>query len=502
MKKTDSFLLALIVLSAFVVRLYKFDNPIADWHSWRQSDTSAVSRNFIKYGFDILHPRFDDLSNVASGRDNPNGYRFVEFPIYNVFQAGLFKIFAPIKSGFSIEQWGRLVTIFSSLVSMIFLYLIVKNHRSQLAGLLAAFFFAFLPYNIYFGRTILADTSMVMAILGGIYFFDRFLVILNEVKSPDPSRSLKLTFLFILSILFTASSFLLKPYALFFTLPIIYLAWRVFGFKLVLKWQLWIFTILTLIPLIFWRLWMQQYPQGIPVTAWLFNAGNIRFKGAFFYWIFADRIGRLILGYWGLPIFILGFLSLGGKKMLDRVQHDNDKWFFLSFIVASLVYLFVIARGNVQHDYYQILIIPSIAIFLGLGGEFLLKTAKEYFSKTISYFLFAICSVFMLFFSWYFVRDFFNINNPSIIVAGEAVDRLTPKTAKILAFYNGDTSLLYQTKRQGWSSLQKSLPEMIEMGADYLILVNPTENDYNLGKTYKMVSAKKEYILFDLHKSK
>ena len=111
MKKKTSrlvvFFLILIFIGGFAVRLYRFANPIADWHSWRQADTSAVSRNFLKHGFDVLHPRFDDLSNVASGKDNPNGYRFVEFPIYNIFQANFYKMIGV----FTLEEWGRLVTI-------------------------------------------------------------------------------------------------------------------------------------------------------------------------------------------------------------------------------------------------------------------------------------------------------------------------------------------------------------------------------------------------------
>ncbi len=178
MKKIKIFLLLLLFLSAFFVRIYRFNNPVADWHSWRQADTSAVSRNFIKGGFDILHPRFDDLSNVPSGFDNPQGYRFVEFPIYNLAQAGLFKVFG----NFSIEQWGRLVSIFASLFSILFIYLLVKKYRGENAGLLSAFFFAFLPFNVYFGRTILPDTSTVAASLGGIYFFDRFL---SVILSPS-----------------------------------------------------------------------------------------------------------------------------------------------------------------------------------------------------------------------------------------------------------------------------------------------------------------------------
>src|SRR6266480_4600774 len=108
--------LSFILIGGFLVRLYGFNKPIADWHSWRQADTSAVSRNFIKNGFDILHPRFDDLSNVPSGiYDNPKGYRFVEFPLYNIFQAGLFQLF-PF---FTLEEWGRIISIFSSLGIMV-----------------------------------------------------------------------------------------------------------------------------------------------------------------------------------------------------------------------------------------------------------------------------------------------------------------------------------------------------------------------------------------------
>ena len=95
--------LILIFLLGFVVRLYRFNGPVADWHSWRQADTSSVSRNFVNKGFDLLHPTYQDLSNVPSGLDNPNGYRFVEFPIYNVLQAGGYEIFPKL----TLEEWGR-----------------------------------------------------------------------------------------------------------------------------------------------------------------------------------------------------------------------------------------------------------------------------------------------------------------------------------------------------------------------------------------------------------
>ena len=158
----------------------------------------------------------------------------------------------------------------------------------------------------------------------------------------------------------------------------------------------------------------------------------------------------------------------------------------------------MVATGNVQHDYYQIPIIPSIAIFLGLGSAFLINPTKELISKYITIPILVIALLFMFAFSWFAVRAFYDIDNSSIIVAGEAVDSLTPKNAKVIANYNGDTTFLYQTKRSGWASFEKSLPQMIGMGADYLALVNPTPADIHLGKTYRIISQTPQYIIFDL----
>lgn len=480
--KTHYILLAIILTLGFVVRLYRFDGPVADWHSWRQADTSAVSRNFVKYGFDLLHPRYDDLTKTHVNKENPQGYRFVEFPLYNAAQAGLFQTVG----WFTLEQWGRLVSIFSQLFSIVFLFLLVKKYAGAFSGLLAASFFAFLPYNVYYGRTILPDSSMIMAIMGGIFFFDKWL----EQKSKLQVK-IKNLFLYLLALTFTASAFLLKPFALFFTLPIMYLAWRNLGFQMMRKWELWMFLALAIFPLVLWRVWILQYPEGTPQMWWLLNGNHIRFKGAFFQWIFADRIGRLILGYWGLPFVLIGLLA----KIHKRAQ-----LFFFSFLFSSLLYLTVVATGNVAHDYYQILIIPTLAIFWANGITFVLDKSSSMFNKKIAYVTVGVSIFFMLAFGWYNVRDYFNINHPEIVEAGRVVDRVAPKDAKVIAVYNGDTAFLYQTNRQGWSLFDRELQDLIRAGASYLVYVNPTEADLEFSDDFATVAKADRYIIYDLTK--
>lgn len=485
MKKIELFALIVILIGAFAVRLYKFNNPIADWHSWRQSDTSSVSRNFVKFGYDILHPRFDDLSNGVSLIDNPMGYRFVEFPFYNILQAGLFQIVGKV----TIEEWGRLVAIFSSLSATVFLFLLVKKYISVRAGLIAAFFYAFVPYNIYYGRTIIPDSTMVMALLAGIYFFDLWLDESSKLKSQR--SKVKAQSFFFLSVIFTASALLIKPFVIFFFLAFLYLIYMKLGLRGFKRLEIWTFFIICIVPFWLWRMWMQNFPEGVPRSDWLYNWNSIRFKGAFYWWIFAERIGRMILGFWGLPFVIFGLLFKPGK---------SEKWLFFTFAISSLIYVHVFATGNVQHDYYQILIMPTLAIFFAKGVDGALEATKGYFNLWVTRVAIVVSTVFMLMFGWYVIRDFYSIQHPAIIEAGRGVDKLTPKTAKVIAVYNGDTTFLYHTNRQGWPVVERSFREFVKAGATHIAFANPTKEELNLASLFEPLTITDTYAIFDLTK--
>src|SRR3990167_4435945 len=488
MSRRKLFLLILLFALGLAVRLYRFDQPIADWHAWRQTDTSAVSKFLVRDGFDILHPRFYDLSNVPSGiHENPQGYRFVEFPIYNLLQASFFEIFGIL----TIEEWGRLVTIFTSLSSAIFIYLLVKKYLNYTAGIFAAGFFLFIPYNIFFGRTVLPDSTTVTATLCAVYFFDRWLETNSKFKIQNSKLRLESQAFFILSIVFAVSSLLLKPFSAFFFIPMLFLSFEKYGLNFLKKKELWLFLIISITPIALWRLWMLQYPGGIPQSGWLLNGNNIRFKGAFFHWIFAERTSKLILGYWGLPLLLMGVLLKLPKK---------NYLFFLYFLISSLLYLVVIATGNVQHDYYQILIMPSIAIFLALGTHFLWDNKSNIYLP-LSRGIFFLCVLFMLSFGWFNIRAFYNIDHYELIRACKIIDNLIPKEAKVIVpMSGGDTTALYFMDRQGWSSFEKPLPQLIKMGADYMVLINPQKQDYDFQKTYKLTYSSSDFLLFNLRK--
>lgn len=466
--------LFLICIFAFVLRLYRFDNPVADWHSWRQTDTSAVSRSFVQNGFDLLHPRFEDLSNIPSGVDNLEGYRFVEFPIYNVLQASGYMIFGY----FNLEQWGRIVTILASVSICISIFLILRKYLDSWSGIIGAFFYAALPFSIYFGRTLLPDTLMIASAFIGIYFFGLWI---------DTTSRKKYAVVFsTAAVFFSAVALLLKPYAIFFFLPMIALSYQEWGWTFLKKWKLWVMIVVAMVPLVLWRAWMTQFPAGIPASNWLFNGGNIRFKGAFFYWIFGERISKLILGYVGIFFALLGML---------KIKKEKNYLFFLSFVVSSLLYVTVIARGNVQHDYYQILIVPSLVLFMARGVRQLFDLTREQ-HRVVPFAMTAFLVFLMISLSWYHVRDFFNINNGVIIEAGKRADQILPQDAKVIAPLQGDTTLLYYTNRAGWPAFQDAASELAKKGATHIVLVNPVPQDFiDYPLKYTVVASSSSYMI-------
>jgi len=143
--------------------------------------------------------------------------------------------------------------------------------------------------------------------------------------------------------------------------------------------------------------------------------------------------------------------------------------------------------------------VPVLCIFLAKGANFLLTPAGEAFSRFAGYSLLVISLLFLLAFSWYQVRDYFNINNPAIVAAGETADQLLPDEAKVIAPYGGDTAFLYQTKRQGWP-IAFDVESLIELGAQYYVSVNFDQQTNQVMDQGRVLQKTDQWVIVDLTK--
>lgn len=449
----DIIILTLIIFIALVFRLYKINIPLADFHSWRQADTAAVARNFIKYDFDLLKPRFDDLSSIASGLENPQGYRMVEFPLYNAIFASLYKYFPFV----ALEVYGRLTTIVFSLIIILVIYFLLLKESGRLAAVIGSFVYSTFPFFVFFSRVILPDTMALSMTFLSILFLYLFV---------PKKRKIKNIVFYILSVFFFALGLLIKPTVIFFYLVIFYLFVKKYNSQVLKKASFYLFFFISAAPFLWWRYYISSYPEGIPAVDTLITLvntyqgkQNIFFRPAFFRWVFFERINNIILGGYLAVFFVLGILAKAKNQ------------FLFSILLSSILYLFVFQGGNVQHEYYQILILPALAIFVGLGVNHLYTNHKQLRSPVfISLITFSIF-LFSFFFSFYRVRDYYNYSNDLLSIA-KIIKDLTGEKDKIITDTTGDTTLLYLAQRRGAPATYRSLPELKSFGYDYFVTLN------------------------------
>lgn len=457
---------------SFYLRTYKIDNPVADWHSWRQADTAAVARNFLKEGFNLLYPKSDNyFKQNPNDLDNPERYFLNEFPFYPAVVSLFYKLFG-IK-----EVWARLVSVFFASSSAAVIFLLSKKYSSKTVAVFSSLFYAILPYNIYYGRVIMPDPTFIFFSILSLYFITLWL----EKET---------FFLAFISFISLSLAMLVKPYAIFLGLPIAYLVLKKWGFKFLLNHQVYLVA-LSLLPLALWRFHINNYPEGMFGSQWLINATNIRFKGAFFRWIIFERMNRLIFATGGFVLFWLGIT-------VKKINKENLFYFF--WLLSVVIYISYFAMGNVTHDYYQLPLVPIGCIYMAEGFNWLVNFGKSWFNRWFNRFIALFLVILMLAFGWYETKGFFNVNRWEIVEAGRFVDKMLPLSAKVIAPYNRDPAFLYQTNRYGWSGLRdiEELKEYIQKGATHYVAVDYDELTDFIIKNCALIEKNSRFILASL----
>ncbi len=443
-------ILTIILLTALILRLYKINSPLADYHSWRQADTASVAKIFAEEGFDLLKPRYHDLSSVQSGKDNPQGLRMVEFPIYNAVFAFAYKQIGILP----IEIYGRIVSIISSLASIYVIFYLMKKEYDLKTAAIAGFSFAVLPFIVYFTRVVLPEPTAVAFLMLAIFFAYLF--------SYEEYKKRAIVFYFI-SLIFFALSLLIKPTTIFYSIVIFYLIYRRYDIFAFTRPQTYLYFITAVIPVALWRFYILKYPEGIPAFSWLTTTvntprglENIFFKPSFFYWVFFQRINNLILG--GFLVFFLVYALVRTRNAL-----------VISFVLSSLAYLFTFQGGNVQHEYYQILIFPTIAILISAGFYEYYNQTKH---KIFTYPVFIVIFVFSWYFSFKLVKPYYNIPSDLINYA-TIIKSFTNKDDLIITDRNGDTTLLYLSNRKGYPVFPDDFEKLRRQGYRYFATDKP-----------------------------
>jgi hypothetical protein len=99
--------------------------------------------------------------------------------------------------------------------------------------------------------------------------------------------------------------------------------------------------------------------------------------------------------------------------------------------------------------------------------------------------------------SWRKVAGYFNVNHWEYQRAGQAVAKLTPLNAKVIAPAFGDTQFLFQTERTGWP-IGFEIEQKIAQGATHYVTTSFDDEAQQLAETYAIIEKNKEFLILDL----
>ncbi|PHJ64567.1 hypothetical protein VF14_08320 [Nostoc linckia z18] len=453
----NSPLLFLLTL-AIAIRIYNINSPIIGIHSWRQSDTAAMARNFYENNFNLFYPQID------WGGNSP-GYCETEFPIYSFIVALIYKIFGGVS-----EFWGRYFSILCFLVALYFLYQLIVKILDQKTASWSCLFFVILPLNVYYSRTFQPESMLLMCSVIGIYYFINWL---DFEKQQD----------LILSGSFVALACLIKVLPIIYLgIPIFYLAWTKYNIRVFSQISLWIYSILILMSVAAWYYHAHQLflEYGNTFGFWSGSTNRYNYNIVLSWRFWTEIFFRTVVRHFaifGFPIFLLG-LFITRKT---RQEYVLDIW-----LISVILTWVLVPITSLVHEYYQLQFMLPAVIFMGKACSYYLEQAAGQFNykKAI---LGCLCLTVAAGSVIYTVDYMFKerTDKSAVFQLAQQVKANTKSESLIIATTASDPTLLYLSHRKGWLINHNDVTEEFilskaKLGAKYLVGSFNFIESYNL----------------------
>jgi 4-amino-4-deoxy-L-arabinose transferase-like glycosyltransferase len=336
----------LIIISGFIARLINVTDPILEVAMWRQCDTASIARNFYYHGMNIFYPQ------ILNGGATEGYIGGTEFHLYPFTVAILYKIFGVH------EYLGRLISILAFCGGAFFLYKLSRKYTNEMIAIIALLFYTFNPYIFFYSRSFQPESTMLFLSITMLYFFSEW------IEKEGRWR-------FAIMTLCATAAFLVKIPTICLGLPLLYLCLRKYRISFILQWKLWLFAIISLVPVILWCK-HSTYLRSIKGLSW----GNFHLSGYstyidphFYYRIFYAEIFASCLIYIGGVFFVLGILFTIRKGESRYIHY---------WLLAIIISFFLGGEGTAYHTYHTITIIAPASLMVGYAISNSVKLINVY----------------------------------------------------------------------------------------------------------------------------
>lgn len=411
----ELWLLLAIAAAGIGVRVFGITQPFVDHWSWRQADVAMIADNLYRHGFNVFYPRINWAGTAP-------GYVGTEFPLVPLIAALLYPIFG-------VQDWiGRAVSIAFFSFSLPLLFLVVKRAYGRRVALRALAIYCTVPVSIVSARSFMPDTASLTLALAAVWLFVRWL-------DRDQRRCLAG------AALAAAVALLVKLAAVSIAIPMLALALRKYGIRLLARIDVWAAALPVVVVTIAWYLHGYRISRVYPPYHF-FGSGWLGLASPDTYGSVFQRIA--ISGL--TPVIVLlaiGGVVRGGVRAGDSVFH----W----WLVGAVMFVVPLAHG--YHPWYALPFAPAVAGLAGLALEKMQHRLAEAGGRKLG-----LAAVWLLFgvlivSSWRAASPLYVPWNDPAYRAGRALDRLSPRDALVAVIDGGDPTALYYSRRRGWHFL-------------------------------------------------
>lgn len=336
--------LTILFTVSFTIRIYRLGEPPLRFHPARQYWGALVARS---YYYSRLYSAPQWMRSVAASQDPRT---IAEPPILEGVTLALYWLTG------GVHLWiPRLLSSLFWLAGGVALYLLVKKVASVDAAVVSTAFYLLLPYGVFASRTFMPNPLMVMMLLVGV------LAIAWYDESPSMPRA-------VVAGVVAALAILIEPYP-FFMIFGAFIALTVHRQGIresALDPQSWAFSVVALSPAATYYGYNLFVVQGqSQILSTYIKPHYLLDPFLYRYWL--AHIQHVI-GFGAVIVALLGVLLF--RKGVPRAL-------VVGLWCGYLLYGLVFTYHMRTHDYYQLPLIPLVALSLGPVGALVLARLDE-----------------------------------------------------------------------------------------------------------------------------
>ncbi len=426
---------------ATLTRLYQFQAPMADNLQAKQVYVANKARS-------IARPPFNPLRNTLDFLDD-DGHRLVlteEIPLYTTMLALGYRLFGER------DEVGHTLSLLGSLLAILALYDLAKREQGERVALVSALMFTSAPLFVFYGRAVLADPWMLAGMLASAACYRRFL---------DGQGRLWLAAAALAGLMAVA----FKYFGLMVLIVLIDMTRRSGGWRACLRPPLVLVALAMVVPTALWMaLVFLQSPNPV-ASGWsagqevypylILQAPGVLLDRNFYHGLLV-RFPLHDFGPVASALMLVGLLATLRRRVTPGP--------LAAWTLMGVLFYVVLGPKLIDHDYYELMLLPAASLWAGWGVEALIRLAgrvgtghPDRLQKAVLSVLLA--SVVLVQGPWV-QGEMFRLDAGKVALANRMRQASRPSD-RVLVIGPGTAlvTVVHYSGREGWAERCFSLPE-------------------------------------------